>query len=379
MANYEKQDTTGWDAERVRHSEEPERRRPRKRRRNPMSVVLYVAFVLVTSAILAGVGWLLANDLCAFNKPPLEVTIEISNEDNLSSVAKKLKTEGLIEYKWFFKLFGAVANAEEKIGGGSYTLNSDMDYRALIAAMENGSGNLNSATVKVTIPEGYTVAQTIALLAENKVSTVELLTQAAQTQKFDYPFIDNVNLGSASRLEGYLFPDTYEFYVGEAPESALKRLISNFNKKLDEEIKTLIQNSGHTTQEIITIASLIEKETDGNDQSRISSVIYNRMRTRGETAGLLQIDAALLYAIPSHAGVITNEDKKIDSPYNLYTHKGLPPTPIANPGLASIRAALKPETTDFYFYALGKDGVHHFFKTYREHVNFLNSGEAATA
>ena len=110
----------------------------------------------------------------------------------------------------------------------------------------------------------------------------------------------------------------------------------------------------------------------------IASVIYNRMDNPSyETAGLLQIDASLLYALPDHEGAITNEDKAVDSPYNLYKYKGLPPTPIANPGAAAIDAALYPSSSDYYYYALGKDGKHHFSKTLAEHNAFLNSDDYA--
>ena len=107
---------------------------------------------------------------------------------------------------------------------------------------------------------------------------------------------------------------------------------------------------GYSVKDVVTIASLIEKETDGTDQANIASVIYNRLQNKGETVGLLQIDAALLYGLPNHTGAITNEDKATDTPYNLYLHKGLPPTPIANPGSAALEAAMNPNDTDYYFY-----------------------------
>ena len=155
-------------------------------------------------------------------------------------------------------------------------------------------------------------------------------------------------------------------------------MLSNFNSKLDDELLAAAEARGYDLQEIVTIASLIEKETDGTDQGKIASVIYNRLEgpgDKGGTYGLLQIDAALLYALPDHEGAITNEDKTVDSPYNLYKYAGLPPTPIANPGLAAIEAALEPESTDYYYYALGKDGRHHYSKTLNEHNAFVNSSE----
>ena len=398
MADYKSGDTASWDSEQVRRSQSssPARRSQsagsgrrtqdsqppanrRRRKKRHFNVLTYILFVLVTSAILAGVGWLLINDLCAFNKKDITATIEVTADDTVGTIADKLHDAGLIEYKWFFRLFAAVADAKDKIGIGSYELSTEMDYRALIVGMHSSSGNLNSDTVRVTIPEGYTVSQIIKLLAENGVNTEENLLEAAKTSTFDYDFIDN-DSEDISRLEGYLFPDTYEFYINHNSKDALNKLIDNFVNRLGEDGMSQVESSEYSLQEIITIASLIEKETDGTDQANIASVIYNRLEgpgDKGGTYGMLQIDASLLYALPDHTGPITNEDKQVDSKYNLYKYAGLPPTPIANPGLASIQAALNPADTNYYYYALGKDGKHHFSSTLAEHNAFLNSGDYA--
>lgn len=386
MAEYKKGDTASWDTEQVRKKEIEEtekrlrqvrRRKQRRRTTRILGIVLYIPVILIISALLASFGWKLMSDLCAFNKELITTTVEISREDDIDSVATKLEEAGLIEYPWFFKLFGKFANAEENIGIGTYELNTDMDYRALIVGMRSASGgNMNAETVDVTIPEGYTVMQTIQLLAKNGVNTEEALLEAAQTANFKYDFIDN-DSEDISRLEGYLFPDTYQFYVGHNAKDALGKLISNFNNKVStlEEDLAAAKARGYDLDEIVIIASLIEKETDGTDHGKIASVIYNRLENVGETAHLLQIDAALLYGLPDHEGALTNDDKAIDTPYNLYMHQYLPPTAIANPGLDSLKAAVSPEETNYYFYALGKSGTHKFSETLAEHNNFLNSGE----
>lgn len=376
--------TTGWDREEVRRrteSRQGERRtsgsgsggpRRKKRKNRTTNIILYLVFVVAASFVVAGVGWLLANDLCALNKDYKEATIEITQDDDMGSVTKKLKDAGLIEYKWFFRLFCSIANAEEKIGEGTYTLNTDMDYRALITGMVSSSGgNMSADTVRVTIPEGYSVQQIIDLLAEKGVSDKEDLEEAAKNYVYDdYDFVDNENLGDISRLEGYLFPNTYDFYIGEKASSALNRLLKEFNRQMDTEMMELVENSGRSLEEILTIASLIEKETDGTDRQNIASVIYNRLNNpSNETAGLLQIDAALVYATGHNE--LTEEDLNLDSPYNLYKNKGLPPTPICNPGIESIKAALMPAQTDYYYYVLGKDGKHIFSKTYAEHQQVI--------
>lgn len=364
---------------------------------NPiLGILLWVVIVASSSAIFAGVGWMLANDLCAFNKTPIEATVEIPEEwftetevtqddgttktvstVDMSKVAEELKEEGLIEYPWFFRLFSVFYKSSTKIKPGTYTLNTDMDYMALVREMHTTG---SAETVDVTIPEGYSVQQIIELLTEKGVGSVEDLTETAQEYVFDdYPFIDNENLGSISRLEGYLYPDTYNFYVGGDVSLAFKSMLSNFNTKVyaNEDLSALFENSDYTFQEIITIASLIEKETDGTDREKISSVIYNRLENAGETAYYLQIDASLVYA----AGrAITQEDyETLDSPYNLYQHTGLPPTPIANPGLASIKAALQPADTDYYYYVLGADGTHVFSSTLSEHEKAKAEAAAAGA
>ena len=281
------QSRSGHGGRRVAPSHpEGERRsapRRRKKRLGGWGVLLYVIFVLGISALLAGVGWIWANDVLALNKPALTAVVEIDEGDTVGQVADKLEEQGLIEYKMVFKLFCSLTHTSGKAGEegakitpGTYELNTDMDYHALIAGMRSSSGNLSAETVTVTIPEGYTVRQTIALLAEKGVNTEEALTEAAQTGDFDYDFIDNES-EDLSRLEGFLFPDTYEFYVGHNAEDALDRLIRNFVSRMDEERMTQVEESSYSLQEIITIASLIEEETDGTDQANIASVIYNRL------------------------------------------------------------------------------------------------------
>ncbi len=391
MDHKEEFNTARWDAAQVRREsgERPsrsaesaasaERRRRSHRKGRERRFLLWLIFVLAVSAILAGVGWLLANDLCAFNKEPITATVEVTKDDNINTIATKLKNEGLIEYKWFFKLFGAVRHAGDKIGIGTYELNTDMDYNALIQGMSNRNATLNADTVRVSIPEGYSVRQIVALLAKYGVNSEDALLDAVEHGSYDYSFLDAGKSGIA-KLEGYLFPDTYDFFVNEEPVHAVCRLLDNFLQRMNEDLMAQVEESGRSLDQILIIASLIEKETDGTDRTNIASVIYNRLNNVGETYHKLEIDAAVIYGLgyavgKNYTGPLTQADLDKDTPYNLRLREGLPPTPICNPGLASIRAAIEPADTNYYFYALGKDGVHHFFKTYREHVNFVNSSQ----
>ena len=363
-------ETTHWDADKVRSQGEKSAQNHRRRKNKKFNWGIYIACVVLGSVVLASLGWLLANDLCSLNKKDVTVTIEVTEGETLGQVARQLKQEGLINYKWFFKLYANITGDKKLIDPGSYELTSDMDYRALIRGMHDyeAAKLKQEGKVKVTIPEGYSVQETIQLLADSDVSNVEDLTEAAKNHVFDYTFVDNENLGSITRLEGFLFPDTYEFYVKENADSALSRLLSNFQDRImdDPDIAPLLANSSYSLKEIVIMASLIEKETDGTDRAVISSVIHNRLENVGETAHLLQIDASLVYAAGRE---ITEDDyQTLDSPYNLYTHQGLPPTAIANAGKASIVAALKPDKTNYYFYVLNPDTQRHVFsRTLTEH------------
>ena len=350
-----------------------EEHRPRRKKRSGASFALtYVVGVIGVSILLACVGWTMANDVLALNKKPKTVTITITAEDSFSDVAKRLDKEGLIEYRSLFKLFAAFTNGKEKVTMGTYTLNTDMDYRALIAGMSVNS--TTKAEVSVTIPEGYTTKQIFRLLEEKGVATVEDLEKEAAEHDYQFSFLQDIPLGDPNRLEGYLYPDTYTFYTPHSPLYAINKMLVNYDSRLTDEIREEITNSGKTMQEVLTVASLIEKETDGTDRAKIASVIYNRLNNpKAGTAGYLQIDATLAYL--NGGKVPTEADKAIDSPYNTYKYKGLPPGPICNPGLASIQAAMHPEKTNYYYYALGDDKVHHFFRTYEEHQKFIASQE----
>ena len=397
MYNEDRYHTTSWDGREVQRQMQPDgssrqqdpfhpapakKKNKKKKRTNPfLGFILWVAIVAATSAICAGVGWMLANDFAALNKTYREVDFEVPEEwvsevameeqetgekkeithYDMTAVSKALKKAGLIEYDWFFRLFCRFYHADTKITQGTFALNTDMDYMALVRGMRSRGGS--AVTVDVSIPEGYTVSQIIKLLAENGVASEEDLTETAQNYVFEEyaAFVDNENLGNVSRLEGYLFPDTYNFYVGGRPELAFNSMLSNFQNKVynNEDLTDLFGESAYSFKDIITVASLVERETDGGDRDKIASVIYNRLENAGETNYLLQVDAALVYA----AGrAITQEDyTSLDSPYNLYQHTGLPPTPIANPGIASIQAALNPADTNYYFYVLDGEGKQHVF------------------
>lgn len=366
-----------------------------------MNPLLYILLVVAVSALLAGLAWLWAGDVFALNKEPASATVtlpediftqheetvetkqkdgsvkssvEIVSEADMGYVTDLLEEKGLIEYKFLFRLFSSIAHSSRKLTPGTYELNTDMDYNALVNSMSARSGSRK--TVSVTIPEGYTLDQIFTLLAQEGVSTTATLQRVAAEHDFKYSFLQGVvPLGDYHRLEGYLFPDTYEFYMGGGESEAiqvLNKMILRFDQQFPDELRQKAVDMGYSVHQLVTIASLIEKETDGTDQTAVASVIYNRLeRPTDETVGFLNIDAALVYA----AGrPVTQEDyQTLDSPYNTYLNKGLPPGPIASPGMVALNSALNPQSTHYYYYAVGSDGLHHYFRTKSEFDGFLAS------
>ena len=352
--------------------------------------LIYFAFVVSISIILACVGWMAASDVLALNKEPVTATVTLDKAEfkdvtisytdaegnakersghqvSVGYVAKQLKDAGIIKYKGLFELYCSVSHAKTKIDPGTYELSTNYDYRALVKKMQVGSGAM--VTTKVTIPEGYTMEQIFHKLEDENVCSYDDLMDAAANYSYNYSFIDQSMQGDAKRLEGFLFPDTYEFYQGMQASSAINKFLENFHDRLTAEMLEKADERGMTMQEVVTVASMIEKEAANDDErAMIAAVIYNRI-----AAGMpLQIDSTIMYVLPEHKDVLTVEDTKIDSPYNTYQNKGLPPTPIANPGLASIKATLSPASTQALYYALDSEsGTHKFFTSYGEFQAFV--------
>ncbi|MEY8403027.1 endolytic transglycosylase MltG [Oscillospiraceae bacterium 44-34] len=351
-------------------------RRPRKKKRRSAGrtaalVLLYVTAVIGVSILLACVGWIAAEDVLALNKAQKEITFTITAEDDFNDVADRLKSEGMIEYKFLFKLFASFTHKTDSFSVGSYTLNTDMDYRALLSGISANSANRSQ--VKVTIPEGYNIDQIFSLMVEKGVAqNVEELREAAANHDYKFSFLQDIPLGDYHRLEGYLMPDTYTFYTPHDPIYAINKLLVYFDSQVGDDLRAQVERTDFNLREILTIASLIERETTGEDRTDIASVIYNRLRhPDAGTQGYLQIDATLVYINGGKEPV--EADKSIDSPYNTYMYKGLPPAPIANPGMESIVAALNPSDSNNYYYALGDDNAHHFFRTYDQLQRFIAS------
>jgi len=350
-----------------------------------LKAVIYIVCVLAASAFLSIFGISVCNDVLAFVKDVNEVEVVIPEYASLSEVAKVLEDADVIEYPSIFSIYAD--KRSEKFGGlnfqsGSHTVSPSMSYDLLLPALIVKAPAVT--TVSVTIPEGYTVDQIIALFVdEYKIGTREGFIAALTNKSWadEYWFVKEVydrgvNEHRKYVLEGYLFPDTYYYYSNAKEETVLRKMLDNFEQKFEESMKDRCAELGYTVDQMITMASMIQMEARfPSEYPDVSSVFHNRLNNPSyETQGRLESDPTIMYVLEGHRTNLTQEEKDMDSPYNTYKYKGLPPSPISNPSLYAMTSALYPnETNYYYFYAL-KSHYHIFATTHAEHIqNILNA------
>jgi len=346
-----------------------------------LSTVIWIVLILVIGASLGRIIWLCAADLLALGKAPLAedaaISITVEAGDSISDIAAKLKQVGMIRYPSLFEGFANMTGKSDNVVVGSITFKPDIvyDYNALLNALSYRGDVL--AAKNVMIPEGYNCAQIFALLEKEGICSVKDLEEYAANGKIkDYWFLAGVERGHRYCLEGFLFPDTYNFYLDSDPEEVITKLLNGFDNRFSDRmvdkfvaLNERLGDNQITLYELVIMASIVEKEKAHYLEGyTIASVFYNRL-THANVYPFLNSDATILYATDYRDKDTLTTDALINaSPYNTYTQTGLPPTPIANPGLSSLDAALDPEETGYYYFILDREANEHVFsKTLTEH------------
>lgn len=309
---------------------------------------------------------------------PTEVAIE--HGTGTSAIADKLEQQGVIKNAMLFKLYLKYNNQGSSFKAGEYAFEPSSTYEAIIQKLNDGEV-IPVETVRVTVPEGYTIEQIAADLSEQGIVEKAAFLQAADKIAKSKPEGITLNLPKPNDqvkhgLEGYLFPETYEFAVGTSAEDMIIRMIKETEKRLIEiqDFDEKLQARKMNLQELLTVASLVEREVVVDEErALVAGVIYNRLNKPMR----LQIDATIQYALDKPKERLYYKDLEIDSPYNSYKHDGLPPGPIASPSIESIKAALSPEASDYFYYVTKKDGTqtHLFAKTYDEHLRNIEKSK----
>ena len=281
--------------------------------------------------------------------------VDIPPGTPFTQVSQILHQNHLVGPEWFFTILGRVQRVDRKIIPGEYELHTGMRPTELLEKLVKGE----VYQYVLTIPEGYNVLQIADILDQKNLAPKQDILRLVR----DPAFIRSLNV-QAPTLEGYLFPDTYRFSRYTQPESIIRTFVNRFHEVVTPDLKDRATVMGMTLQEVLTLASVVEKETGlAAERPLVAGVFHNRLQ-RGIP---LQSDPTVIYALESFDGNIRKADLSVNSPYNTYKVRGLPPGPIANPGLAAIHAALYPTQTDFVYFVARNDGSHQFSVTLAEH------------
>lgn len=294
-----------------------------------------------------------------------EVEFEIKEGMTLKEAASLLEEKGIIDNAFLFRLFVEQRGKEGSLIPGIYVMETNSEYEEVLSEITAGS---TVVTYKFTIPEGYTLKEIIEKIS-GEIPFIEYsdLEQAADIDSYNYDYLED-----ASSLEGFLFPKTYEITIDYSAINIIEMMLAQYQLETGSLDYSFAENKGLSHYDILKIASLIEREAYvPEERTLISAVIHNRL----DIDMKLDIDATLSYFLDKWEEGLTNEDKELDSPYNTYMYAGLPPTPICNPGLASIEAALNPADADYLYFVVtdSEKHTHSFASTLEEHEKNRNN------
>lgn len=287
--------------------------------------------------------------------------IEIAQGEKAADVWRMLVNDGYSDRTIPWKYYGRNNNNAAKIQAGAYHVEAGENISTVIDRLVHGETQTNEQSV--TFPEGFTEAQVASRVADRQgTSATEFLQQAKPSLYAEkFPFL--TKLPASRTLEGYLFPDTYRIAKEDTSQDVIVRMLANFDKKVTPELRDEITKQGRTLDQIVTMASIIEKEVPHPQDMPIVAGIFWKRFDEGQG---LYADSTIRYALKK-SDELTVQDLAKDSPYNTRKYKGLPPGPISNPGLSAILAAIRPQTSDYYYYLTDKDGTAIFAKTNEEH------------
>ncbi len=343
--------------------------RTRGRRKNKwMFVMLWVLICTVCALLISFFAINAVNDILGFGKPDSIKEITVDRGMNIKEIASLLKSEGVIEQPGTFILYSKFRNRNGIIQAGDYVLNSNMGYDTIISAMQKG--NNEKEVVKLTFYEGMSALDIANRLEKEGVCKKDEFLNIIDTENFGYEF-ENMIPDDKLRfrnLEGYLFPDTYEFFINENPYSVAKKFVKNFNEKVFRPLYDDIRNFGMTLDQAVTLASVIQKEASLKDEMyKVSSVFHNRLDNPSANLPMLQSDVTIDYVEDDIKPFHTMKNQEMYDAYNTYVCEGLPKGPICSPGIEAIKAAISPEETDYYYFVTDANGKYYYSKTFEEH------------
>jgi len=365
-------------AQKPEDEEEPEDDEPPKKGHAGLwSFLIALGLVVIAAGSILLYVW---NGLRPPSASDQQVRITISKGMRAKKVGETLEAQGLIRNAFLFSMWLKYKNEGSKFQAGQYDFKPGMSNGEIVTKLNNGE-TVAAASIRFTIPEGFTVLQIADRLAKAGIVDKDKFMNAVRnpSQFTSSAWVKQIPADKNLRypLEGYLFPETYEMKKGSTENDIIDRMLAELDRKLGtlpEDWQSVLDERGWTLHDLLTAASLVEREVVVDEERPIvAGVILNRLEKKMP----LQIDATIQYLLEKQKEKLTNDDLNVDSPYNTYKTKGLPPGPISSPSLKSIEAVLYPADTDYLYYVTKKDGTntHLFAETYKQHQKNIKASE----
>ena len=333
-----------------------------------------IIMVAVALVICGYLSWYLLNGMADFlgiNQEDQQYEVVLEKDSTVKEVCQTLEDQNIISSPLIFQLYAKLKKVDI-LPAGTYVVNSNMSFDSVLKRLSTSTEEAPSE-VEVTFREGLTVNEIANLLEENDVCDADKFIEALQTEDFGFAFEQLIQPGEHRfyKLEGYLFPDTYNFYVGENPKSAAKRFLTRFNELVfTDKMTAQMEALGMSLDETVILASIIQAEAGGGgykEMCRVSSVFHNRLNNPDVLGGMLQSDVTIFYVNDNIKPYLNYTDQDMYDAYNTYKCVGLPVGAICNPGLEAIQAALNPEETNYFYFLTDDAGTFYYANTLQEH------------
>ena len=322
---------------------------------------------LISIIFVVSISVFIFTQIGPYNKNNTEgIVVEIPQGSTTNTISDILYKNNLIKNKAMFKISVKLSNKAQQFKAGKYLFNQTYSNKQIINDLS--LGKIYNDGIKITIPEGSTSREIVSILVDKKLGnedSYEALISNPKEFYNDFKFFEEDDITS---LEGFLYPSTYYFDENSSEKEVLSTMLSQFNKVYTNKLRDRQKDLNMTTEQVLNLASIVEKEAIlDKDRPIIASVFYNRL----EIGMPLQSDATIQYIFKERKKIVTYKDLEIDSPYNSYKNKGLPPTPISSPGIESIKATLYPEKTDYLYFVAKMDGGNNYSKNYEDHLKYV--------
>lgn len=369
-------DDYGEEEEEVR----PVKKKKRKRRRGHGRFIFGLLFsvIIISISILAAaviLKW--AKEFLGIGKSDIEIVVDIPMNSSTFDIAQQLYDEGIINDIDLFRLFSKLKGADGTFIAGTHKVSPKMDYATLVETLQEEAENQRE-TADVVFPEGITLIEAAARLEDKGVCNAEEFIDAFNTSSFGFDFEENIKVSAMKfyKMEGYLFPDTYQFYLDEDPRIVAKKIYKNFEARITPDLYGRMKDLDMELEEVLTLASIVQAEAaNTRDMKNVASVFYNRLNNPNEYP-LLQSDPTTNYVEEVIIPYSQVQTEKINIAYDTYKGAGLTPGPICNPGLDAINAVLYPAETDYYYFCSNLETGEFFYaETLEEHEqNLVTAG-----